>query len=142
MTGAVCVCVAGIVAQTTVAVCNRRGSYTWNWYCGQQNVARSLFTSVLPPLLLMLWQSLVMPNVLYRLAWVCHPACIRPDTSLIRSRISLSSRLACGPLHLCVSSALCTVCIIMSKDKQHVLETLVICVDCCNQVFCCCMRSS
>ncbi|KAL3131896.1 hypothetical protein ABBQ38_007601 [Trebouxia sp. C0009 RCD-2024] len=60
----------GIVAQTTVAVCNRRGSYTWNWYCGQQNVARSLFTSVLPPLLLMLWQSLVMPNVLYRLAWI------------------------------------------------------------------------
>jgi hypothetical protein len=25
---------------------------------------------VLPPLLLMLWQSLVMPNVLYRFAWV------------------------------------------------------------------------
>ena len=58
------------MAQTTVAVCSASSRYNWDWYCGQQNVARSLFTAVLPPLLLMLWQSLVMPNVLYRFAWV------------------------------------------------------------------------
>ena len=58
------------MAQTTVAVCNKDSRYYWSWYCGQKNVARSLFTAVLPPLLLMLWQSLVMPNVLYRFAWV------------------------------------------------------------------------
>ena len=67
-------CHAGVVAQTTVAVCSASSKYSWDWYCGQQNVARSLFTAVLPPLLLMLWQSLVMPNVLYRFAWVSHSA--------------------------------------------------------------------
>ncbi|KAL0050236.1 hypothetical protein WJX82_006955 [Trebouxia sp. C0006] len=60
----------GVVANVTVAVCNKGSRYYWSWYCGQKNVARSLFTAVLPPLLLMLWQSLVMPNVLYRFAWI------------------------------------------------------------------------
>ena len=58
-----------------MAVCSASSKYSWDWYCGQQNVARSLFTAVLPPLLLMLWQSLVMPNVLYRFAWVSHFTC-------------------------------------------------------------------
>lgn len=65
-------CGPGVVANVTVAVCNKSSRYYWGWYCSQKNVARSLFTAVLPPLLLMLWQSMVMPNVLYRFAWVRH----------------------------------------------------------------------
>ncbi len=41
-----------------------------SWYCSRNSQARSLLTAVVPPLLLMLWQNLVMPNALYRFAWV------------------------------------------------------------------------
>jgi len=52
-----------------------------------------LFTAVLPPLLLMLWQSLVMPNVLYRFAWVramsLECRCDKPLFSLFCDRLFL-----------------------------------------------------
>ena len=73
-----------MVANVTVAVCNNGSRYYWSWYCGQKNVARSLFTAVLPPLLLMLWQSLVMPNVLYRFAWVSHESGVMVQHSNIQ----------------------------------------------------------
>ncbi len=80
-----------MVANVTVAVCNKGSRYYWSWYCGQKNVARSLFTAVLPPLLLMLWQSLVMPNVLYRFAWVSH-------SQLVSQSVTQSVSHECGVL--------------------------------------------
>ena len=80
-------CPAGVVANITVAVCSKSSKYYWAWYCTQKNVARSLFTAVLPPLLLMLWQSMVMPNVLYRFAWVS--CCYCCNTSFRASECTL-----------------------------------------------------
>ena len=69
--------VAGVIAQLTITICasGTGGQFYSSWYCSQKSVGRSLFTAVLPPLLLMLWQALVMPNALYRFAWVSplHP---------------------------------------------------------------------
>ena len=64
---------AGIIAQATVAICGSGSvlnKFYSGWYCSRNSQARSLLTAVVPPLLLMLWQNLVMPNALYRFAWV------------------------------------------------------------------------
>ena len=61
---------AGAVAQITVAICgggqgpaNRLYS---EWYCQRHSLGQKLITSMVPTILLVLWQNLVMPNVLYR----------------------------------------------------------------------------
>jgi hypothetical protein len=38
------------------------------WYCERDSLGQKLITSVLPTILLVLWQNLVMPNALYRCA--------------------------------------------------------------------------
>lgn len=61
----------GAVAQLTVAICGSSGffnNFYSSWYCGSNSVWRSLVTGALPPILLTLWQALVMPNAFYRLA--------------------------------------------------------------------------
>ena len=62
-------CMAGVVAQVTVAVCGNNSSsnrFYSEWYCQRQSMGRSIITSILPTVLLMLWQNLFMPNALYR----------------------------------------------------------------------------
>ena len=69
---------AGAVAQITVAVCGAAGSanrlYS-QWYCERNSLAQKLITSVLPTILLVLWQNLVMPNALYRRGSQLLPSC-------------------------------------------------------------------
>jgi len=36
------------------------------WYCQHVSPGRSIITSIVPTILLMLWQNLIMPNALYR----------------------------------------------------------------------------
>ena len=60
---------AGVVAQVTVAICGNNSSsnrFYSEWYCQRQSMGRSIITSILPTVLLMLWQNLFMPNALYR----------------------------------------------------------------------------
>lgn len=60
---------AGAVAQATVAICGNTSTsnilYS-EWYCQRKSLGRSIITSILPTILLMLWQNLIMPNALYR----------------------------------------------------------------------------
>lgn len=42
------------------------------WYCKRKSIGRSIITSILPTILLMLWQNLIMPNALYRCASPSH----------------------------------------------------------------------
>ncbi|KAK9864060.1 hypothetical protein WJX84_009179 [Apatococcus fuscideae] len=61
----------GAVAQLTVAICGSSGIFNTfysDWYCASDSTWRSLVTGSLPPILLTLWQALVMPNAFYRLA--------------------------------------------------------------------------
>ena len=62
---------AGAVAQATVAICGNTSTsnvlYS-EWYCKRKSMGRSIITSILPTILLMLWQNLIMPNALYRCA--------------------------------------------------------------------------
>ena len=60
------------MAQITVAICgggpgpaNRLYS---EWYCQRHSLGQKLITSMVPTILLVLWQNLVMPNVFYRRA--------------------------------------------------------------------------
>ena len=65
---------AGVVAQVTVAICGNNSAsnrFYSEWYCQRQSMSRSLITSILPTVLLMLWQNLFLPNALYRCA-PCH----------------------------------------------------------------------
>ncbi len=59
----------GAVAQATVAICGNTSTsnilYS-EWYCQRRSLGRSIITSILPTILLMLWQNLIMPNALYR----------------------------------------------------------------------------
>ena len=60
-----------MVAQVTVAICGNNSAsnrFYSEWYCQRQSMGRSLVTSVLPTVLLMLWQNLFLPNALYRCA--------------------------------------------------------------------------
>ncbi|CAL5219786.1 g1691 [Coccomyxa viridis] len=62
---------SGVVAQVTVAICGNNSAsnrFYSEWYCQRQSMSRSLITSILPTVLLMLWQNLFLPNALYRLA--------------------------------------------------------------------------
>ncbi|BDA42606.1 probable CSC1-like protein ERD4 at C-terminar half [Coccomyxa sp. Obi] len=62
---------SGAVAQATVAICGNTSTsnvlYS-EWYCKRKSIGRSIITSILPTILLMLWQNLIMPNALYRFA--------------------------------------------------------------------------
>lgn len=63
------VLLAGAVAQATVAICsNVDGKFYSAWYCSQNSTARAIVTAVLPSLLVTLWQTVVMPMLLYRCA--------------------------------------------------------------------------
>jgi hypothetical protein len=60
---------AGAVAQATVAICANQSPsnrFYSEWYCQRKSLGRSIITSILPTILLMLWQNLIMPNALYR----------------------------------------------------------------------------
>ena len=68
---------AGVVAQVTVAICGNNSSsnrFYSAWYCQSRSLSRSLITSILPTVLLMLWQNLFLPNALYRCAPCCPPS--------------------------------------------------------------------
>lgn len=69
-------CAAGVVAQVTVAICGNNSAsnrFYSEWYCQRQSMGRSIITSILPTVLLMLWQNLFMPNALYRCARAVPP---------------------------------------------------------------------
>ncbi|KAK9804567.1 hypothetical protein WJX73_000229 [Symbiochloris irregularis] len=58
---------SGAVAQLTVGVCgNVDGKFYSAWWCKQNNTARAIVTAILPSILLTVWQTVVMPLVLYR----------------------------------------------------------------------------
>ena len=64
---------AGAVAQFTVGVCgNVDGRFYSAWWCKQNNTARAIVTAILPSILLTVWQTIVMPMVLYRCALRLH----------------------------------------------------------------------
>jgi hypothetical protein len=84
-------CAAGVVAQVTVAICGNNSSsnrFYSEWYCQRQSMGRSIITSILPTVLLMLWQNLFMPNALYRCARAGPPAY---NLSLFITLISLDN---------------------------------------------------
>ena len=80
---------AGVVAQVTVAICGNNSAsnrFYSEWYCQRQSMGRSLVTSVLPTVLLMLWQNLFLPNALYRCV-PCSPLLLEAlphNTGLLR----------------------------------------------------------
>ncbi|KAK9817083.1 hypothetical protein WJX72_009273 [[Myrmecia] bisecta] len=64
---------SGAIAQATVAICGSSGFFNRFYssaYCGQNSLLRSIITGILPQVLLLLWQNLIMPNALYRLAQI------------------------------------------------------------------------
>ena len=60
---------AGAVTQVQSLVC-QNAEFATNPYCKSKSIWKGIMTSVLPPLLLTLWQNLCMPQLVYRGAQV------------------------------------------------------------------------
>lgn len=94
-----------MVAQVTVAVCGNNSSsnrFFSEWYCQRQSMGRSIITSILPTVLLMLWQNLFMPNALYRCAPSCRCLCTSIDLPLnpaLGRELAGCSRVLLPPVH-------------------------------------------
>ena len=57
--------VAGAVTQIQNVVC-ANAAFAGNPYCRSKSIWKGIMSSVLPPLLLTLWQNLCMPQLIYR----------------------------------------------------------------------------
>lgn len=64
-----CAMAAGAVTQVQSLVC-QNAQFALNPYCKSKSIWKGIMTSVLPPLLLTLWQNLCMPQLVYRGAQV------------------------------------------------------------------------
>ena len=56
---------AGAVTQIQSVVCSN-SLFSNNPYCRSKSIWKGILSSVLPPLLLTLWQNLCMPQLIYR----------------------------------------------------------------------------
>lgn len=63
------------MAELDTALCQEEGDVYWEWYCNQSLVVRRAFTNMIPSLLLIAFEGLVMPMMLYYLVLVCVFAC-------------------------------------------------------------------
>ena len=61
---------AGAVTQVQNVVCSN-AAFAGNPYCRSRSIWKGIMSSVLPPLLLTLWQNLCMPQLIYRGTQVC-----------------------------------------------------------------------
>ena len=64
-----CSC-AGAFAQLTLTLCGQNASHKvyWSWYCQDTRgakIVRDVGTGILPEILLVVWQALLLPRVLY-----------------------------------------------------------------------------
>ena len=60
---------SGAVTQIQQVVC-QNAAFAGNPYCKSHSIWKGILSSVLPPLLLTLWQNLCMPQLIYRGAQV------------------------------------------------------------------------
>ena len=61
---------AGALAQLTLTLCGQNASHKvyWAWYCEDNSgskIVRDIGTGILPEVLLVVWQALLLPRVLY-----------------------------------------------------------------------------
>ena len=67
---------AGAFAQLTLTLCGQNASHRiyWVWYCEDTSgakIVRDVGTGILPEVLLVVWQALLLPRVLYYIGQVC-----------------------------------------------------------------------
>ena len=77
---------AGALAQLTLTLCGQNASHKvyWQWYCEDtrgSKIVRDIGTGILPEVLLVVWQALLLPRVLYYLGQVRIP-CLEPCVAL------------------------------------------------------------
>jgi hypothetical protein len=77
---ALCPC-AGAFAQLTLTLCGQNSSHKiyWTWYCQDTRgakIVRDVGTGILPEILLVVWQALLLPRVLYYVGQVCTCPCL------------------------------------------------------------------
>jgi len=66
---------AGALAQLTLTLCGQNASHKvyWQWYCEDtrgSKIVRDIGTGIVPEVLLVVWQALLLPRVLYYLGQV------------------------------------------------------------------------
>ena len=66
----------GAFAQLTLTLCGQNSSHRiyWAWYCEDTRgakIVRDVGTGILPEILLVVWQALLLPRVLYYIGQVC-----------------------------------------------------------------------
>ena len=75
MADALCPSATGAFAQLTLALCGNNGQHKvyWPWYCGGSKAAkgvRDVATGILPAVLLVVWQAVLLPRLLYYVSQV------------------------------------------------------------------------
>lgn len=66
---------AGALAQVTLTLCGQNATHKvyWTWYCEDNKgskIVRDIGTGILPEVLLVVWQALLLPRVLYYIGQV------------------------------------------------------------------------